>query len=133
MLIEVVAFSDTTLEPFGDVYVCPGMKTTLTCNETSVSFLTWTWTNATLSEMQSYDAALFTLQRLNITEVFRQVEGVTTTLIDINLNFNGSLYITSILQFTPSDNFVSANISCNIERRELKITGMHSLAIFVCL
>ena len=114
-------YLDTILEPLSDViYVCHGMKITFKCNESTIDFLTWTWQN---SDMNSYDNHPSILQRLNTTEVLSSLDGVTTTLTDFRTN--GSIYIESTLQFTPSGIFISANVSCNRERRVVKISGIN--------
>ena len=115
-------YLDTILEPLSDViYACPGMKITFKCNESGVDFLQWKWQN---SDMNVYLNHPNIMQRLNTTEVLSSVDGVTTTLIDFRIN--GSMYnIESTLQFTPSENFTSANVSCNRERRVVKITGIN--------
>ena len=71
------------------------------------------------------------MQKLNTTEVLSSVDGVTTTLTDFRTN--SSIYIESTLQFTPSGNFISANISCNRERRVVIITGIVTLLMPLCL
>ena len=96
------------------------MKITFKCNESTIDFLTWTWQN---SDMNSYDNHPSILQRLNTTEVLSSLDGVTTTLTDFRTN--GSIYIESTLQFTPSGIFISANVSCNRERRVVKISGIN--------
>ena len=120
-------YLDTILEPLSDViYVCPGMKITFKCNESGIDFLTWTWQ---YSERKTYDATNY-IQNLNKTWVLSSLDGVTTTLTDFRIS--GSIYIESTLQFTPSGNFISANVSCNTERRVVKITGINKKS-FCCL
>ena len=58
---------------------------------------------------------------VNKTVDLNGVPGVTTALI--NFGFNGTGYVTSSLQFTPTDEFSSANITCNENQRTVKVTG----------
>ena len=99
------------------------MKTALTCTESGTDMLIWNWQNAIVI---IYEASNFK-QKLNTTEVVSSVDRVTTTLTDFRNN--GSIYIKSTLQFTPSGNFISANVSCNKERRLVKITGIVTLLL----
>ena len=97
------------------------MKITFKCIESTIDVLIWTWQN---SDIIRYEHRPNIMQRLNTTEVLSSVDGVTTTLTDFRTN--GSItYIESTLQFTPSGSFISANVSCNTERRVVKITGIN--------
>ena len=46
---------------------------------------------------------------------------MSTTLIDLGLI--DTLYVTSILQFTPSNELLPANITCNDQMRTVRIKG----------
>ena len=103
------------------------MKITFKCIESAIDLMKWTWQNYTIR----YLNRPATTQMLNTTEVLSSVDGVTTTLTDFRTD--GSVYIESTLQFTPSDNFISANVSCNIEGRVVKIKGIITLLLLMAV
>ena len=104
------------------------MKITFKCIESTIDLLIWTWQNSdTIRYLNRPD----TMQMLNTTAVLSSVDGVTTTLTDFRTD--GSVYIESTLQFTPSDNFISANVSCNIEGRVVKIKGIITLLLLMAV
>ena len=108
------------LEPISDVVTCPGDRITFYCNVT-MTRLRWIWQNATKSGIQEY-AAIGGIE-VNRTFDLENVPGVTTTLLNFGFNGSTAFFVASTLQFTPSDEFISANISCNNNWREVRITG----------
>ena len=106
------------------------MKITFKCSESTIDLLLWTWQN---SDPIRYQHRPNIMQRLNTTEVLSSVDGVTTTLTDFRTNGSLTTYIESTLQFTPSGSFISANVSCNMERRVVKITGIITLLLLMAV
>ena len=121
---------DMTLMPLSDVVTCPGGKITFFCNVT-MTRLTWIWQDATNTRAQVY-AAIGIIIR-NTTADFTGVPGVSTTLLDYGFNDSANTFVTSLLQFTPSDEFINTNITCNKDSRLVKIKGTFSNILFIIM
>ena len=109
------------LTPLSDVVTCPGGKITFFCNVTMT--LTWIWQDATNTEAQVYAAIRGAVK--NKTSDLNGVPGVSTTLLDYGINGGTAIFVSSLLQFTPSDEFINTNITCNNDSRLVKIQGTY--------
>ena len=111
---------DMTLMPLSDLVACPGGKITFFCNVT-MTRLRWIWQDATNTRVQEYAAIEGAVK--NKTSELNGVPGVSTTLLDYGLYLSANTFVSSLLQFTPSDEFINTNITCNNDSRLVKIQG----------
>ena len=115
---------DMMLTPLSDVVTCPGGKITFFCNVTTTS-LTWIWQDATNTGAQVYAAIRGAVK--NKTSDLNGVPGVSTTLLDYGVNGSTNTFVSSLLQFTLSDEFINTNITCNNDSRLVKIKGTYKI------
>ena len=111
---------DMMLTPLSDVVTCPGGEITFFCNVT-MARLRWIWQDATNTGAQNYAGIEGAVK--NKTSELNGVPGVSTTLLDYRINGSTAIFVSSLLQFTPSDEFINTNITCNNDSRLVKIQG----------
>ena len=111
-----------TLMPLSDVLACPGGEITFFCNVTRIR-LTWIWQDATNTGAQAYAAIEGAVK--NKTSELNGVPGVSTTRLDYGFNGGTAIFVSSLLQFTVSDEFINTNITCNNDSRLVKIKGTY--------
>ena len=112
--------SDSLLQPLSNVCACPNKELTFICNVTGKP-LVWIWQNSTSRGTVIYAPTSIQIPFLNQSINVRGLSGVSTTLLDLGLN--STLYVTSILQFTPSNELLPANVTCNDQMCRVRIKG----------
>ena len=82
------------------------------------------WQDATNTGVQIYAAIGDAIKNTKLD--LEGVPGVSTTLLDYGFNSSANIFVvTSLLQFTLSDEFINTNITCNNDSRLVKIKGTY--------